>query len=45
MELEKGRGFKSGYVGIIGKPNVGKSTFMNSVLNFKLAAISPKPQT
>jgi len=45
LELEKGRGFKSGYVGIIGKPNVGKSTFMNSVLNFKLAAVSPKPQT
>ena len=37
--------FKSGFVAIIGRPNVGKSTFMNSVLGQKVSIISPKPQT
>lgn len=37
--------FKSGFVAIIGRPNVGKSTFMNSVLGKKVSIISPKPQT
>lgn len=37
--------FKSGYVAIIGNPNVGKSTTMNSILNQKLSIVSPKPQT
>ncbi len=37
--------FHSGYVAIIGKPNVGKSTLMNCLLNRKLAIVSPKPQT
>jgi GTP-binding protein Era len=37
--------FKSGYVAIIGKPNVGKSTLLNSILKYKLSIISPKPQT
>lgn len=36
---------KSGFVAIIGKPNVGKSTFLNQVMGFKLAIMSPKPQT
>lgn len=36
---------KVGYVAVIGKPNVGKSTLVNSLLRFKLAAVSPKPQT
>ncbi len=36
---------KSGFVGIIGRPNVGKSTFMNSVLGEKIAITSSKPQT
>jgi len=37
--------FKCGYVTIIGKPNVGKSTLMNSFFHQKLAIVSPKPQT
>jgi GTP-binding protein Era len=37
--------FRSGYVSIIGEPNVGKSTLMNSVLGEKVAIVSPKPQT
>jgi len=37
--------FKSGFVAIIGEPNVGKSTFLNQVLKTKLAIVSNKPQT
>ncbi len=37
--------FKSGYVSIIGKPNVGKSTLMNKLIGERLSIISPKPQT
>jgi GTP-binding protein Era len=37
--------YKSGYVAIIGKPNVGKSTLMNNLLDIKLSITSPKPQT
>jgi GTP-binding protein Era len=37
--------FICGSVAILGKPNVGKSTFMNKVLDQKLAIVSPKPQT
>jgi GTPase len=36
---------KAGYVAIIGRPNVGKSTLMNSFLKQKVAAVSPRPQT
>jgi len=38
-------GHKSGYVAIIGQPNVGKSTLLNTLLNFKVAIVSSKPQT
>lgn len=37
--------FKSGFISIIGRPNVGKSTFMNKVLGQKVAIMSDKPQT
>lgn len=37
--------FKSGFITIIGRPNVGKSTFINNVLGQKIAITSPKPQT
>lgn len=34
-----------GYVALLGRPNAGKSTFLNAVLDFHLAAVSAKPQT
>lgn len=37
--------FKSGFISIIGRPNVGKSTFLNQVLGTKIAIMSDKPQT
>jgi GTP-binding protein Era len=38
-------GYKSGYVALLGKPNVGKSTLLNGYLGQKVAAVSIKPQT
>jgi len=37
--------FKSGFVAIIGKPNVGKSTILNAFLRQKIAIVSEKPET
>lgn len=37
--------YKSGFVAIIGRPNVGKSTFLNTVVGSKVAIMSNKPQT
>jgi GTP-binding protein Era len=40
-----GRPYKAGFVAIMGRPNVGKSTLVNALLRQKIAAVSPRPQT
>ena len=42
---QNNEGFKSGFISIIGRPNVGKSTFINRVIGQKIAIMSDKPQT
>jgi GTP-binding protein Era len=44
-DKEEGKEIKAGYVAIVGKPNVGKSTLINNLLNIKASIVSPKPQT
>ncbi len=40
-----GGGFRTGFVSIVGRPNVGKSTLLNFLLQEKVAIVSDKPQT
>ncbi len=37
--------YKTGFVAVMGRPNVGKSTLVNALLKQKIAAVSPRPQT
>jgi GTP-binding protein Era len=43
--IENQKKFHSGFVTVVGKPNVGKSTLVNALLKQKIAAVSPRPQT
>lgn len=44
-QLQNNNQYKSGFISIIGRPNVGKSTFLNHVIGQKIAIMSDKPQT
>ncbi len=43
--MEENQSFKSGFVSLAGRPNVGKSTLINHIMQQKIAAASSRPQT